>query len=258
MSLLNISHCPFPRVLSSPNPPPSRPSASSTSMARSCRNSPSASARRSGSGRMADPAPNTGYEPKLSNNFSYMDTVHTPIHFFDSHHDFQNQDGATVISTIDPEGFPHSGASSSSKQTAASRVPSTFGPPSLWKQMADHVSSRPGLQENGTISDRESVATTIFSSQSKGKRDRDTNVVHSLKDRDNLHKILERKVDSAVRGEMMAQRKLYEAEAEVEARNCEKRNSDIAFHVINQEFESAVLCQAMYQSIKEEEWIEMH
>ena len=77
--------------------------------------------------------------------------------------------------------------------------------------------------------DRESVATTIFSSQSKGKRDRDTSVVHSLKDRKNLHKVLERKVDSAVRGEIMAPQKLYEAEAEVEARNREKRNSDFSF-----------------------------
>ena len=36
----------------------------------------------------------------------------------------------------------------------------------------------------------------------------------------------------------MAQRKLYEAEAEVEARNWEKRNSDFAFQEVNQEFES--------------------
>ena len=34
---------------------------------------------------------------------------------------------------------------------------------------------------------------------------------------------------------MMAQRKLYEAEAEVEARNWEKRNSGFAFQEINQE-----------------------
>ena len=52
------------------------------------------------------------------------------------------------------------------------------------------------------------------------------------------HKILERKVNSAVREEMMAQRKLYEAEAEVEARNWEKRNSESAFQEIHQEFES--------------------
>ena len=36
----------------------------------------------------------------------------------------------------------------------------------------------------------------------------------------------------------MAEQKLCEAEAKVEARNWEKRNSDVAFHEINQEFES--------------------
>ena len=72
-----------------------------------------------------------------------------------------------------------------------------------------------------------------FCSLWKGKRDRDTNVMHSLKDRENLQQILERKVDSAVRGEMMAQRKLYEAEDEVEARDWERRNSDIAFQKID-------------------------
>ena len=73
---------------------------------------------------------------------------------------------------------------------------------------------------------------------SRKGRDRDTNVVHLLKGRENLQKIFERKVDSAVRGEGEAQQKLYQAEAEVEAINCEKRNSDFAFHEINQDFES--------------------
>ena len=36
----------------------------------------------------------------------------------------------------------------------------------------------------------------------------------------------------------MAQQKLYEAEAAVEARNWKKKNSDIAFQEIKQEFES--------------------
>ena len=36
----------------------------------------------------------------------------------------------------------------------------------------------------------------------------------------------------------MAQQRLCEAEAEVEARNWEKKNSDFAFQVINQECES--------------------
>ena len=65
--------------------------------------------------------------------------------------------------------------------------------------MEGHVSGRTGLRETGTVLDRDPVATTIFSSHSKGKRDRDTNVVHSLKDRENLQKILARKVDSALR-----------------------------------------------------------
>ena len=106
---------------------------------------------------------------------------HTPIHLPDSHHDLQCQDDATVISATDPEVLPHSGASSSSR-TAASKFLSTFGLPSLWKQMADHVSGRPGFQETGAFSDRESAAT-ICCSQSKGKRERDTNVVQSPKDR---------------------------------------------------------------------------
>ena len=91
------------------------------------------------------------------------------------------------------------------------------------------------MQETGANVDKESVVPTIFSSQSKGKRDQDQNVVHSLRDGE---KQLERKVDSAVRGERMAQQTLNETEAEVEARNWEKRNSNIAFHEINQEFES--------------------
>ena len=218
MSLLNVPYRPFPRVLSSPSGSLSRPSASSSSMERSCRKSPSESARWSGPGRMADPDPNTGYDPKLSNFFSYMDPEHTPINIPDIHQNFLCPDEATVIHTS-PECLPNSGVSSSSKQTAASRVPSMFGPCSLWKQGACHVSGRTGLQETRAELDRESVAATIFSSQSKRKRDRDTNVAHSLKDTENLQKILERKVDSAVRGERVTQQKMYEAEAEVETRN---------------------------------------
>ena len=87
---------------------------------------------------------------------------------------------------------------------------------SLWKQWRDHesVGSHAGIQETGANVDRESVVPNIFR-----ERDRGQNVVQSFRDRENLQKILERTVDSAVRGERMAQQKLYEAEAEVEARN---------------------------------------
>ena len=110
---------------------------------------------------------------------------HTPINLPDSHRSFQCRDDATIISTTeDPEGFPHSGASSSSKQTAACSVPTMLGSSgaSLWKQWRD----------------RESVDSP------KAKRNRDQNVVHSLRDRENLKKILERKVDPAVEGEWLS------------------------------------------------------
>ena len=82
-----------------------------------------------------------------------------------------------------PEGLPNSEAFSSSWKAAAGRVSSLFGHPSPKKLSAGHVSGRPGLQETGAELDRESVAPTLFSSQSKRKRDRETNVVHSFRDR---------------------------------------------------------------------------
>ena len=60
------------------------------------------------------------------------------------------------------------------------------------------MSRRPGHREADAELDRESVATTLFSSQSRGKRDRELNFVHALRDRDNLEKIFERKVDLAI------------------------------------------------------------
>ena len=62
--------------------------------------------------------------------------------------------------------------------------------------------------------------------------------MHSLKDKENLQMILDRKVDFAVRGERIAQQKMYEAAVEVEARNWKKQRQDFAFREINQEFES--------------------
>ena len=89
--------------------------------------------------------------------------------------------------------------------------------------MEGHVSGRTGLRETGAVLDREPVATTICSSHSKGKRDRDTNVVHSLKDRENLKKSLHGKLTRPSGGEIITRQKMYEADAEVEARNWEKR-----------------------------------
>ena len=122
MSLLNVTCRPFPRVLSSPSAPSSRPSASATFIARSRCNSPSAPAGVSLAEWLTQ---NTGYEPKLANFFSYVDLEHTPINTPDSHHDFLCPDDVTTIPTS-PEGLPNTEASSSSKQAAASRVSSLF------------------------------------------------------------------------------------------------------------------------------------
>ena len=60
----------------------------------------------------------------------------------------------------------------------------------------------------------------------------------SLRDRDNLQKILERKVDLAIQGEKEDQQKLCLGVAEMEAKSWEKRNLGHAFQETNQEFES--------------------
>ena len=73
----------------------------------------------------------------------------------------------------------------------------------------------------------------FFGSVSKVKRDRDQNVVQTLKDRQNLHKFLERKAELPVRGEKLVQQRFYEAVADLEVKHWE-----IALHEINQEFES--------------------
>ena len=56
------------------------------------------------------------------------------------------------------------------------------------------------------------------------KRDRDLNSLQTLPDRQNLHEFLERKAESARRGESAAQKRLSEAEADQEIRRLEQKN----------------------------------
>ena len=86
--------------------------------------------------------------------------------------------------------------------------------------------------------DRETVVSSLLKSVLKVKRVRDQNVVQTLRDKQNLHKIFERKAELAARGEKVAQQRLYDAEADVEVKQWETRNSDIALYEINPEFES--------------------
>ena len=102
----------------------------------------------------------------------------------------------------------------------------------------DTVASLTSIKETCADMDRETVVSSFLGSVPKGKRDRDQNVVQTLRrDRQNFHKILKRKAELAVRGEKRAQLRLCEAEADVEVKHWEDKNSDIALHEINQEFE---------------------
>ena len=123
-----------------------------------------------------------------------------------SHHDFQSADDTAVIHTC-PEGQPSSQASNSCKHTAAAGR-SMCG--RIWKQNADQVSCRAGHQETGV--DTESVATTIFCSQSKGKRDRDSKGIISKKS-------MNGKLTRPYEGSYSPSKKFFDAEAEVGARN---------------------------------------
>ena len=68
---------------------------------------------------------------------------------------------------------------------AASRVPTVLGSlgDCFWKQLTDResVDGRNSIRETGADQDKETVVSTR--SELKGKRDRDKNVVRSLRDR---------------------------------------------------------------------------
>ena len=70
------------------------------------------------------------------------------------------------------------------------------------------------------------------------KRERDLNSVQTLSDRQNLHRNQERKAGSAVRRESAAQKRLSEAEADLEIRRWEQKNSEIALYESHRELES--------------------
>ena len=70
------------------------------------------------------------------------------------------------------------------------------------------------------------------------KGDRDPESVQTLSERRNLHVYLEQKAELAVRGEYAAQKRSSEAEADMDMRNWEQRNADIALCETNRKLES--------------------
>ena len=185
------------------------------------------------SGHLANPIPDTGYEPKFCID---VISAHKPINLPTRNRHFPREYDATIATTEDLDLPRHSEVSSSSKlQAAASRVPTVSKLGSLGNSLTQvlavffvlwTVVQAPG--ETCADMDRETVVSTLLGSVSKEKRDRDQDVVPSSRDRHNLHKILERSAELAVRGGELAQQRLYKAEADVEVEHWEKRNSDIA------------------------------
>ena len=103
----------------------------------------------------------------------------------------------------------------------------------------DHETTVPSVLESVVASRKlvrlrteNSVVSTLLRSVSREKRDRDLRVVQTL---DNS---LNGKL--AVRGETLAQQKLFEAETDMEDKHCDRRKSEIALYLINQEFESQI------------------
>ena len=64
--------------------------------------------------------------------------------------------------------------------------------------------------------DRETVVSRLFESVSKGKRDRDQNVVQTVKDRQISKKSLNGKLNRPSEEEKFVQQSFYESEADVE------------------------------------------
>ena len=147
---------------------------------------------RSGADRLADPTPNTGYEPKFCIDVS---SQHTPINLPSRKSSFNLENDATVAASEDFDLSHHSGASSS-RHSVASTVQTllNLGSSSTRRLAADHA-----------------TVVSVEESLSRRKRDRDENFVQTLKDRQNFHKLLERKAEPAVR-----------ADAEMEITNWER------------------------------------
>ena len=65
-------------------------------------------------------------------------------------------------------------------------------------------------------------------SLSRGKRHRDLEIEQILSEKRNLHAYLVQKAEVGFQGECAAQKRFSEAEAEMDRRNWERRNADIA------------------------------
>ena len=107
---------------------------------------------------------------------SMVSSEHTPINLPTRDMGFQQEYDATIAASEVLNLPCYSGASSSSQHTAASTVPT-------------------GIKQTCADMDGETDVSSLFGTVSKEKKDRDQNVVQTLKDKQHLHKSLERKAE---------------------------------------------------------------
>ena len=148
------------------------------------------------SGHLADPIPNTDYEPKFCIDVS---SELTPINLPSRKSSFNLENDATIAASEGFDLLQHSGASGS-RHSVASTVPTLLklGSSSTRKLVVDCDSVASLLSSTrNVVADHETVVS-VEESVSRGKRDRDLNVVQTLKDIHSVHKFLERKAELAV------------------------------------------------------------
>ena len=172
------------------------------------------------SGSIANLTPNTGYEPKCD-----VDND-TPVIFPDTD-DHEPNLSTVFISEGDQTKF-------GSRQAARtvfnpSRVcvdPSTGRP--VQRERERERSSHYSVSEQTQLRDNSSVVS-VEGSMLWGKRNKNDESA-TLIDRQNLHEFLERQAQTTVLGEQNSQRKLTEAESDMENKEWERRNSEFALY----------------------------
>ena len=160
-------------------------------------------------GHLADCTPLTGYEPKICIDVS---SEHTPINYPSRRNSFniENNDLTTTVTASETfDGFHQQAAASGGSQ----QVPASAANPWL---SADMWSSTKKL-----VRSNQSIAN-VEGTLSREKRDRDLESVQTPSERRNLHVYLEQKGELAVRRGCAAQRRLSEAEADMDIRNWEQ------------------------------------
>ena len=112
--------------------------------------------------------------------------------------------------------------------------------PQHWELVRGNDSIAGSFFSTGDLVRGNNPVARVEESLVKGNRDHDSNSVRTSSDKQNLHEHLERKAESAVRGENAAQERLSEAEADIDG---EQKGSELALCHTHQELESQRLQQ---------------